>query len=88
MAIFKVTLRRTSLAHPAEDGSAVLAGLLDALLVAAVGADDFGDVVPLQDVVLVGVVAEAALVRLPAARSLKIQWNFVLCQMLELQLSG
>ena len=44
---------------------------------AAVGADDFGDVVPLQDVVLVGVVAEAALVRLPAARSLKMKRNIL-----------
>ena len=59
--------------HPAEDGAAVAAGLLDALLVAAVGAHDFGDVVPLQDVVLARVVAEAALVRLPAARSLKAE---------------
>ena len=35
---------------------------------AAVGAHDFGDVVPLEDVVLARVVAEAALVRLPAAQ--------------------
>ena len=64
------------IAHPAEDGSAVLAGLLDALLVAAVGAHDFGDVVPLEDVVLVRVVAEAALVGLPAARGLKKNSKF------------
>ena len=56
--------------YPAEDGSAVLARLLDALLVAAVGAHDFGDVVPLEDVVLVRVVAETTLVRFPAARGL------------------
>ena len=55
---------------------------------AAVGADDFGDVVPLQDVVLVGVVAEAALVRLPAARSLKIQGNFVVQSVFHLISSG
>jgi len=57
---------------PAEDGSAVLAGLLDALLVAAVGAHDFGDVVPPEDVVLARVMAEATLVRLPAARGVEL----------------
>ena len=57
----------------AENGSAVLARLLDALLVAAVGAHDFGDVVPLEDVVLVRVMAEAALVGLPTARGLKMK---------------
>ena len=50
---------------------AVLAGLLDVLLVPAVGAHDFGDVVALEDVVLVRVVTEAALVCLLAARSLE-----------------
>ena len=45
---------------------------------AAVGAHDFGDVVPLEDVVLVRVVAEAALVGLPAARGLKKDSKFQL----------
>ena len=49
---------------------------------AAVGAHDFGDVVPLEDVVLARVVAEAALVRLPAARGLKaIEITFQLAQL-------
>ena len=48
-----------------------MAGLLDSLLVVAIGALDFGDVVPLEDVVFLRVMAEAALVCLRTARGLK-----------------
>ena len=53
----------------AEDGSAVLAVLLDALLVTAVVAHDFGDVVSLEVVALLRVVAEEALVGLKSVET-------------------
>ncbi len=55
-----------------EDSAAALAVLLHVLLVVAVGADDFRDVVPLEHVVLVRVVTEATLVCLSAAGRLKL----------------